>query len=477
MMKKSNLFFLLGMVFFPLVLKAQKIWTLKDCIDYAVQNNLSLKINDINNDLGWIDEKFAKSAFLPSFNINSSHSWAIGLNQNITTGILENQTTQFTSFGANVVQEIYTGMVNQNRLRRSRLALVSNQFRTQRLKEDISLNVASAYLQILLSIENVEISKNQLSNDLLQKQLIESLVEGGNMPAGELLDIESNIAFSKQRLVAAENSLLLAKLDMIQLLQLTDYSDFLISDDISVFEESEILGLGPDQIYQFARKNRSEILLAKQEMEIASLDIEIAKGAALPRLSAFYNVNTRIAFLDRITGFTVDENNPFRPIGFVENSNDLVLSPNTVPVIGDPLPFFNQFGNNLGQNFGLSLIIPVFNRNQVKLNTERSLLGYNNSVLQWQQEELNLERNIYLAFFDAMAAKKTLEAAQTTLEARENALVYAKQRLNSGVINSFDFTNIQTIFRNSQSEVLQAKYDYLFRLKVLEFYYGVPISQ
>jgi outer membrane protein TolC len=464
-------------IMLPLILSAQKIWTLKECIEYAVQNNLNLQQNALNNARGFVDERFAKSTFLPSFNINSSHSWAIGLNQNITTGILENQTTQFTSFGANLVQEIYTGMVNQNRLRRSRLVLLSNQYRTQRLREDISLNVASAYLQILLSNENLDIAKNQLSNDIEQKKALGILVEGGNLPSGELLDLEANIALSKQRVVAAENALLLAKLDMIQLLQLKDYTDFLVSDDISVFEDADIWVLGPDQIYQVARKNRTEILLAKQEMEVAALDIEIAKGAALPRLSLFYNVNTRIAFLDRIIGFSVDENNPFRTIGFVENSNDLVLSPNTVPVVGSPLPFFNQFNNNLGHNFGLSLIVPVFNRNQVKLNTERASLEYDNSSLLLQQEELNLERNIYLSYFDAMAAKKTMEAAMATLEARENALEYAQQRLSAGVINSFDYSNIQNSFRNAQSEVIQAKYDYLFRLKILEFYYGIPIVQ
>jgi outer membrane protein len=468
---------IVGVMMLPLIMKAQKIWTLKDCVEHAVENNLSLQQNSLNNALGHVDERFAKSTFLPSFNINSSHSWAIGLNQNITTGILENQTTQFTSFGANVVQEIYTGMVNQNRLRRSRLVLISNQHRTQRLKEDISLNVASAYLQILLSKENVGIAKNQLANDIEQKEALAILVEGGNLPAGELLDLEANIALSRQRVVAAENALLLAKLDMIQLLQLKDYSDFLVSDDISVFEDADIWALGPDQIYQVARKNRTEILLAKQEMEIAALDIEIAKGAALPRLSFFYNINTRIAFLDRITGFSMDENNPFRTIGFVENSNDLVLSPNTVPIVGSPLPFFTQFNNNLGQNFGLSLLVPVFNRNQVKLNTERASLGYENANLLWQQEELNLERNIYLSYFDAVAAKKTMEAAKATLEARENAMDYAQQRLNAGVINSFEYSNIQNSFRNAQSEVIQAKYDYLFRLKILEFYYGIPIVQ
>lgn len=465
-------------VLFPVMIFAQQqsdVWTLRECIDYAIDNNVNVKLIGLETDLVTIEKKGAVGNFLPVANANASHSWAIGLNQNITTGILENQTTQFSALGFSLGINLFNGLQNQNILRRSNLSIIANQYQVTQMREDIALNVANAYLQILFNKENLKVQNEQLKNNLTQKSRITELVEGGMLARGELIDLEATIAADRQRVIQAENALILSKLSMIQLLQLDQFEDFDISDDVSELEITDVLEYGPAEIFARSRKNRTEILLAKQNIDVAAIDIKIAEGARLPRLSAFYNANTRIAYLDQITGFAVNPDNPLRTIGFVENSGQSVLTANTIPVVGAADPFFTQFGNNLGHNFGLSLQVPIFNGYQIKNNIDRAKVAFERARLVYEQEDINLQRNVYTAYYDALGAKNAYEAALIALSARELSVEYAKERLEVSVINTFDYSTIQTLYINAQSDVLRTKYDYLFRLKILEFYFGIPL--
>lgn len=450
-------------------------WTLRECIDYAINNNVNVKLGLLETDLANIDKREAQGNFLPTASANASHSWAIGLNQNITTGILENQTTQFSALGFSIGANLFNGLQNQNLLRRSAMALIANQYQVTQIREDIALNVANAYLQILFNKENLKIQQEQLKNNLIQKNRVTELVEGGMLARGELIDLEATIAADQQRVIQAENALILSKLGLIQLLQLDQFEDFDVSDDISGLEFTDVLEYGPADIFARSRKNRTEILLAEQNIDIAAIDIKIAEGARLPRLAAFYNINTRIAYLDQITGFNIDGENPVRTIGFVENTNQNVLTVNTIPVIGDPDPFFMQFSNNLGHNFGLSLQVPIFTGYQIRNNIDRAKVALERARLVHEQEDINLQRNVYTAYYDALGAKNAYEAAQIALKARELSVEYATERLEVGAINTFDYSNVQTLYINAQSEILRTKYDYLFRLKILEFYFGIPL--
>jgi outer membrane protein len=453
-MKKINCIPLVIILLFSLSIQAQtKKWTLEECVKYAIDNNISIKQIELDTKTADIGKKDAIGNFIPSLNANASHSWNIGLNQDITTGLLRNQTTQFTSSGATIGVDIYRGLQNQNTLRRANLSIVAAKYQLTKMREDVALNVANAFLQVLFNKENLKVQQEQKANN--EKQLVrsEELVKAGSVPRGDLLDIKATVASDTQRVITAENALLISKLSLAQLLQLKEFYDFDITDDTSVKDENNILAQTPIAVYEKAKELRTELKIAKTNLEIAEKNVAISKGAFQPTLQGFYNINTRISYADVP----------------VFNSNGNVIGTRS------PSPFMDQFLDNKGQSFGVQLSIPVFNGWSVKNNVERSKVNLEKSKIAVEQEELTLQRNVYTAFTDAKGGLNAYESAISALDARQEAYNYAKERYAVGMMNSFDFNQSQTLFTVAQSEVLRTKYDYIFKIKILEFYFGIPI--
>jgi outer membrane protein TolC len=475
-MKKNSFYSLIVMLLCCLSSQAQtKIWTLKECVNYAIENNISIKQSDLDTQTATIDKRGAIGNFLPSLNANASHSWNIGLNQDITTGILQNKTTQFTSAGANVGVDIYKGLQNQNTLRRANLSIVAAKYQLLKMKEDIALNVANAFLQVLFNKENLKVQQAQLA--INEKQLLRSkeLVSAGTIPRGDLLDVKATVASDRQRVIAAENTLLISKLSLSQLLQLKDFENFDIVDDTNAKDENRILSQTPTAIYNKAKEGRTELKIANTNLEIAMKNLAIAKGTYQPTLQGFYSFSTRAAYSDRIVGVVPNAVNPTSTIGFVEGTNQNVLQPNFTPVLGKHLPVFDQFDNNKGHSFGMQLSVPIFNGFAARNNVERSKVNLEKSKIALEQQNLDLQRNVYTAFTDAKGALNAHESSIVALDARQEAYVYAKEKYDVGMMNSFDFNQSQTLLSNAQSEVLRTKYDYIFKIKILEFYFGIPI--
>ena len=429
-----------------------KKWTLEECVDYAIKNNISIKQSELDAKSAAIEKSSAIGGFLPSFNINGSHSWNIGLNQNITTGLLENQTTQFTAAGINSNIDVYNGMQNQNRLRRANLTLLASSYQLSKMQDDVSLNIANAFLQILFNKENLKVQKEQLSNNEKQLQRSQELVNAGVVPRGDLLDIKATVASNNQAIVIAQNALLISKLSLAQLLQLENFQDFDIVDVNYPVTESATLLQTPAAIYAKAKEDRVELKIAKTNLEIAERDVQIAKGAYQPTIQGFYSFSTRAGYADRVV-FDQSGNPSFQP----------------------PFSVLKQFDLNKGHSFGFQMNIPVLNGFATKNNVARSKIALDRSKIAFSQQELDLERNIYTAFTDAKGAMKTYESAIITLEARQEAYNYAKEKFAVGMLNAFDLNQSQSLFVNAQSEVVRTKYDYIFRVKVIEFYFGIPI--
>ncbi|MGL5111495.1 MAG: TolC family protein [Flavobacterium sp.] len=451
-MKKNNCLSIALLLFASYIGGAQtKTWTLEECVKYAIENNISIKNTELDIKTADINKRGAFGNFLPSLNGNASHSWNIGLNQDITTGLLRNQTTQFSSFGASVGIDIYKGLQNQNNLRKANLAIVASKYQVLKMQEDIALNVANAFLQVLFNKENLKVQNEQLA--IIEKQLerSEELVKAGSIPRGDVLDIKANVAANKQNVVTAENALLISKLSLAQLLQLKEFYDFDVVDNTSVKDENNILGQPVNAIYDKAKETRTELKIAKTNLEIAEKDVAVARGAYQPTLQGFYSYNTRISYADQV--FKVD-------------GQTITLS---AP------PFWDQFRDNKGQAFGMQLSVPIFNGWSVKNNVERNKVTLEKTKIALSQQELDLQRNVYTAFTDAKGSLKTYESAIVSLESRQEAFNYAKERYAVGIMNSFDFNQAQTLLTNAQSEVIRTKYDYIFKIKILEFYFGIPI--
>ena len=452
-----------------------KLWTLQDCISYARTHNISVLKSDLQYKNAVVNKNDAIGSFLPSANFSTSHSWNIGLNQNITTGLLQNQTTQFTSAGLDVGIDIYKGSQNLRRLQRSRLAELSAKYQQEKLQDDISINVVNAYLQILFNKEFLKVYQSQYTYDSLQYNRVQILVEAGNVPAGDLLDSEATLATTQQNLTIAENNLKISKLSLAQLLQISDYENFdVIDQDISAEDNSVLL----EPVEAIVAKSKNVLYDSKineTELAIAKKDIQISRGAYLPTIRGFYSFATRAAYSDIIKGYELNSANPTNVVGYVEGTNQNVLTPNYSPILGRANSIWNQFDVNKGQNFGLAISIPILNGFQVRNNVKRSQLAFETAELTLKETNLQIEQKVYTAYSDTQGALQTYKAAQKTLSARKQSLDYARQRYDVGLLNIFDLNQNQNLVVAAESELLRTKYDLIFKTKILEYYFGLPI--
>ena len=475
-MKKRFFLSLITVVVASMAMQGQtKKWTLEECVQYAIKNNISIKQVELDSQTALIDKRGAFGNFLPSLNASASHSWNIGLNQDITTGLLQNQTTQFTSAGANVGIDIYRGLQNQNNLRKANLAIIASKYQLIKMQEDVALNVANAFLQVLFNKENLKVQKVQLEINEKQYNRSEELVKAGSIPRGDLLDVKATVALNNQNVIVAENALLISRLSLAQLLQLKDFQNFDVVDDTDANDENNILLQSPSVIYQKALENKIELKIAQTNLEISEKNVAIAQGAFQPTLQGFYSFNSRVAYSDRVAGVVPNTTNPTSVVGFVEGTNQNVLTPNFTRVLGGPAPFFDQFSDNKGQSFGIQLSVPIFNGFSVRNNVDRSKVNLEKSKIALEQQNLDLQRNVFTAFADANGALNTYKSSVVALEARQGAYNYAKEKYDVGLMNSFDFNQSQTLLTNAQSEVIRKKYDYIFKIKILEFYFGIPL--
>ncbi|OXG07349.1 outer membrane protein [Flavobacterium araucananum] len=451
---KYNSFAFILLFGFGLSTQAQsKQWTLEECVRYALDNNIKVKLSELDIKSADIDKKGALGSYLPSVSGSASHSWNIGLNVNPVTNIATTQTTQYSSLGVNAGVDIYKGLQNQNNYRKAKLSIIASQYQLLKMQEDISLNVANAFLEILFNKENLKVKKEQLSIDQKRLARSEEMVNAGTIPRGDLYDLKATEATDQQAIIVAENSLLISKLSLAQLLQLKEFTDFDVVDDTNAKDENNIMAQNPVDIYNKAKEIRTELKLAQTNLEIAEKSVTIAKGAYQPTLRGFYAFSTSASYSDRLIGTDVSGN----------------------PVYAGPHSVLDQFSDNKGHNFGFQLNVPIFNGFSVRNNVERSKVSLEKSKIDLEQKSLDLQRNVYTAFTDAKGALNAYQSSTVTLEARQQAYNYAKEKYDVGLMNSFDFTQAQTLLTNAQSDVIRTKYDYMFKIKILEFYFGIPI--
>jgi len=458
---------------FTLVLSAQiKEYTLEECVLIALENNISIKQSELDLESAEVDKSDAMGSFLPRVNAQSQHIWNNGLSQNITNGLIENLTTQFSSFGGNVGVTLFNGRQNINQLSRANLNLLARQYQLDDMKDDVSLFVANAYLQVMFNRELEQVQRYQLELAKQELERTQLSIDAGILTPVEIYEIEANIATQEQAVIQAENAYRLSRINLAQLLLITDYENFDIAKEDMDIPFSEILTETPKAIYEKALTLRNDIKLGITNLEIAEKDIDLAKGAQMPTLTAFYNYNTRISYSDRFieTGNFIET-----PIGIVQENGAVVVSQFPEREITGPSSFSKQFGQNDGQSYGLSLNIPIFNGLAAKNNIKRRKLNLERIENQLEQTKLDLESTINQAYNNAKGAYKFYDASEKTLIARKQAFDIAKQRFDAGVLNSFDFVQVRQRYQIASSDIIRAKFDYIFKLKVLEFYFGLPL--
>ncbi len=427
----------------------QKKWTLEECVAYAVENNLTIEQYELDLQNAMIDKSDAVGAFLPDANASLSASGNTGLSFDPTN----NQPVTTTIFTANGGLQssvnLFDGLRNIHRLNRAKLNALANQYRLDDLKDNISLSVANAYLQILSNKETLIVFKAQYAFTEQDLKRTKELVDAGVVPQGDLLEVEATAANLEQQIVNTENLVLISTINLAQLLQITDYENFQIADADYEVPPSDILNNSAKEIFAEALTFRNDIKYSQSNIDLAVKDLAIAKGGKYPTLGAFFNYNTRYSDQERFNNIT----------GTLEAES-----------------FGDQLWMNDGISYGAQINIPIFNGFSVRNNIKRAQINVRKSEVQFEQDKLDLETNINQAYVDVSSFSKAYYAAQKTADARRLAYEYSKERYDVGLMNAFDFSQAQSRVEDAEAEVVRTKYDYIFRIKVLEFYFGVPIE-
>ncbi len=420
----------------------KKQWTLQECVTHALENNISVKQSQLDIEITEADKLEAIGNFLPSLNADVRVSKSTGLSLNPTNNQYENTTLGSASGGVNVGYTLFDGLKNVRQLQRSKLSALAAQYRLDKMKDDIALLVANSYLQVLLNKANLEVAKSQNIVTLQQLERTNNLVDAGVLPRGDLLEIKATSAGEKQRIAVSENTVKISLISLAQLLLIKDYSSFDIADEDYKIIDGGIADKDVSEIINSAKESRSEVKIAQKNLELAEKDVQLSQGNYYPTLSAFFGYSSRYA------------------------DND--------PLDRD---FVEQLYLNDGISYGLQLNVPIFNGFAVRSSVKRSKVNLKNTEYQLEQARLDLESNVYQAYVDANGALKAYEAATVALESQELAYQYAKDRYDVGLTNAFDFSQSKLRFDNAKIEENRAKFEYIFKLKVLELYFGVPASE
>lgn len=454
-----------------------KKWTLEACIDYAYENNIDIsqsKLDQLDADVNKAD---AVGNFMPSFNVNANNNWNSGLTQNVVTGVLENQVTRNFSMGATLGIDIFSGLRNWRILQRAKLSQMASLYSLEQMEDNIALFVANSYLQVLVSKQTLAIlqEQNQVTQD--QIKLAQAQVDAGTIPEGDVLDLQATNADEQQQIVVARNDVRISLISLAQTLLIDDYENFDIADETYEVPLTDIMSKSIDEIIEKSKEERYEVKIAEKNVEIAEKNVEIAQSAYYPTLRGFFNYNTRESDRARTAFGGIDPDNPTRQIGFVQGSETPVLTPNFLTEALDPLPFIDQLYRNDGISYGIQLNIPIFNGLAIRNNVTRSEIDLQRNKNRLKQAELDLESNVYQAYVDAQGAAKSYEAAQQTVQARQTAFNYAKERFDVGMSNSFELSQSKLNLTNAQNTLIRAKYNYIFSIKVLELFFGIrPIE-
>ena len=421
---------------------AQKQWTLKECVEHALEHNISVKQSQNNLLVNAQDITASKGQFLPSVNGSFGERMSIGSGFDpVSNQRINNQTTHSFNYNFSVNQNVFNGFRTLNLYKQSLLNQEINNLELARIKDNISLNVVNGYLNVLFNIENLEIAKNQFDFSKQQLRQVKNLVDAGVQPKANLYTSEATLGRDEQQVTIAENNYNLSLLSLSQLLQVP-FNGFEVKV-ISLDSPSEVL-LYKDvtPIISYAFENRNEIVIAEKNIVNAELNTEISKSGYLPSVSFGYGFGSV----------------------WSESSNDFLKQ-----------DYFRELDLNKGHNFNLNVNIPIFSRFQNKTAVAKSRIQEENSALNLQQAKLDLESNIQRAFTDAQAAFKAYAAAKKSLVSQELAFNNSKERYTIGNITAFDLEQARVQFINAQSSLINAKFDFIFKTKVLDFYMGKEI--
>jgi len=430
-------------------------WSLEECINHAIENNIIIKQQELQTQLQENTLEQSKLDLLPSLNGTATNNWSFGRALDETTyQFTEEENVRSNQFYASSGVTLFSGLQNYNTIVRNRYNVDASFQDLQNIKDDISLNVALAYLQILLNKELVSVTGNQLQTTREQIEKTRKMVEAGSLPRGNLLEIQAQAALEELQLINMENQLDLSYLNIVQLLELDSVAGFEIIVPEIVITETGIITENINDIYNTAKQIRPEVKSAELRLKSAEYDLKIAKGGKSPRLNLNTTFSTGYSSIrQKILGI-----DPFEGILYGE------------------YPFADQLNDNINYGIGLSLSIPVFNGWQVNTSISNSKISIQNSQYSLENTRKQLYKDIQQAYADAQASLKSYIASQKAVESMQESFRYTEQRFNVGMVTPVEYNTAKAQLLNTESELAQSKYEYIFKIKVLDFYKGLPLK-
>lgn len=427
------------------LVEAQKKWTLEECIQYAIEHNISIKQQEIQKETAEISLNTSRMSRLPDLNASLGQTWNFGHRPDSTV-TSKHSIGSRSSFSISTSVPIFTGFRIKNEIERDKIALEAATLNLERAKEDLSLSITYLFLDVLFNKEIVEISNEQLEISRTQIARTKSLINAGKVPESQHYDIEAQVARDEVALLNAEKNLELSLLDLAQSLELEreiGFDVFVPAFDHVILEHLESIK-SPELVFETALGIKPGIKMLERQVDGAKASHNIAKSAYYPTLSLNAGLSTAYDY--------------------------------TYHAIYSIPSFSNQLKDNRGEYIGLSLSIPIFNRFSTRNNVRTAKLNILNQEFVLEDAKKSLYKEIQTAHLNAVSSMKTYLASAKAVKASEESFRYAQERYGLGKSTVFEFNDAKLDLTQNRSELIKAKYDYIFRTKILDFYNGIPIT-
>lgn len=459
-------------------MSAQEVWSLEKCISTAQENNRTIKQSQISVKNAQIINKQDRFAMYPTVSGSSNLGFNFGRSVNPATYQFENINTRFNGVNVSANVMLYNGGRIQNQMKQSAVDIQAAQADLEQSAQTIGLQVAQAYLQILLNEEQFTNAKKRAQTTLSQLDRVEKQIKAGALPSNARFDLTAQAARDEQTIVSASNNVELSYLNLKNLLELSPDKEMKIeAPSVVVPSDANPDAFSFKMVYNQALGNQPQIRAGESRIKSAEIGVKIAQGALMPTLSMSGNLNTNFSstIKDYKTGTipftqtgTATWNGQTAPISFTTNQ--------TVITDATKKPYFSQIGDNFGQGLSLNLQVPIWDGYQRKTAIERQQLNVESQSIALERTKQQLKSDVQNAIASSRAARKQYDAAQKTFDAQKAAFDAMEKRFQIGAANGFEYSQSRIQLDTAERDVVVAKYDYLFRLKIVEFYEGKKLT-
>jgi outer membrane protein len=432
----------------------QKVWSLEECIIYAIDHNIQIKQQVIQTEYQKNSLDLAKLKLLPTLNGQGQYAFAFNRSLDPTTNVFRDQSGQNANFYVGGSLPLFQGLVNYNSIKKNQAQLLATEQDLQAIKDNVALNVALAYLQILLNKELVTATGDQLKITLQQIEKSKKLVEAGSAARGTLLQIEAQAASEEVQLINIQNQLETSYLSLTQLLELKTPEGFQVSVPEIPVDSNTVIAGNIEDIYQQAIGTRPEVKSSELQLSASQYDLKAAQGGRYPSLSMSHSLST-----------------------YYSNLRQKVLGVDPVSgIIYGPYPFNEQVSDFKNIVIGFNLSIPILNGWQANKRVANSKLAVENSNYTLEATKKQLYKNIQQAYTDATASLKKYASSMKAVISTEESFRYTEQKFNVGLVTPVDYNTAKNQLLKAQADLAQSKYEFIFKTKVLDFYKGIPIT-